>query len=108
MDATFFDDCCCGDHNNCADANCSDAMTSKDSVCCQVSTELNYNNEANEDLPVITSVEIRSNVDPPPAITSPIKQLVEPVRFTETSYRYTNPPDKLGSNTYLITQRLRI
>lgn len=108
MDATFFDDCCCENHNNCADADCSDAITTENNQCCEETVELNFNNEANNELTVIKSVEIRSNVDPPPAITSLIKQLVEPVRFTETSYRYTNPPDKLGSNTYLITQRLRI
>ena len=108
MDTTFFDDCCCEDHNSCADANCDDAITSENNQCCEESIELNFNKEANEELTVIKSVEIRSNVDPPPAITSTVEQLLEPIRFTESSYLYTNPPDSLGSNTYLITQRLRI
>lgn len=108
MDATFYDDCCCEDHNNCANADCSDAITTENNTCCEESIELNFNNEANEELTVIKSVEIRSNVDPPPAIVFAVEPLVEPIRFLKTSDLYSSPPYSLGSNTHLITQRLRI
>ena len=108
MDATFYDDCCCEDLNNCANADCSDAITTVNNQCCEESIELTFYNEANEELIVIKSYEIRSNVDPPPAITSVFEQLVEPIRFIETRNLYSSPPCYLGSNTYLITQRLRI
>ena len=108
MDVTFFDGCCCEDHNNCSDADCSDAIATENSQCCEESVELTIDNEANEEVNVIKSVEIRSNVDPPLAIVSAIEQLVEPIRFTENSNLYTSPPYSSGSNTYLITKRLRI
>ena len=108
MDATFLDDCCCEDHNNCADADCTDAITTEKVPCCEESIDLSLNYQANETSDVIKSVEIRSDVDPPPAIASVIVQLVEPIRFTVTSDLFTSPPYRPGSNTYLITQRLRI
>ena len=108
MGTTFFDDCCCEHHNNCADADCSDATSTETNQCCKQSVELNISNEMTEDLIVIKSLEIRSNIDPPPAITFTLEQLVEPVRFTEISYLHTTLPGNLGSNTYFITQRLRI
>lgn len=107
MDAVFLDDCCCEDHNNCGDSDHSDAIT-PENQCCEESIQLSFNDEANSDVGVIKSVEIRSDVDPPVAIVFADEPFVEPVRFTEISYHYTSPPDSQGSNTYLVTQRLRI
>jgi hypothetical protein len=108
MDTTFYDDCCCDDHNNCADADCSDAISTEKSQCCEESIQLSFNNEANDEVKVIKSVEIRSNVDPPPEIVFAVGQLVEPIRITVASNQYLSPPCNPGSNTYLITKRLRI
>ena len=107
MDAVFFDDCCCEDHNHCADSDSSGAIT-PENQCCEESIQLNFNNDANGELDVIKSVEIRSDVDPPAVIVIASEQWVKPIRFTEISYHYTSPPDNHGSNTYLVTQRLRI
>jgi len=107
MDAVFLDDCCCEDHNNCGDSDHSDAIT-PENQCCEESIQLSFNGEANSNVGVIKSVEIRSDVDPPVAIVFAGEPFVEPVRFTEISYHYTSPPDSQGSNTYLVTQRLRI
>lgn len=108
MDTIFLGDCCCEDHNYCADAGCSDAVTTENNQCCEESIELSFNIGANDEVNVIKSVEIRSNIDPPPIIVFAGEPLVEPIRFTETSYLYTAFPDSPGSNIYLITQRLRI
>ncbi len=108
MDAIFLDDCCCEDHNRCTDSDCGDVITTGNNPCCEESIELNFNNEANEELAVIKSVEIRSDVDPPPVNVFAAEQFAEPIRITVTNDLYSNSPFNLGSNTYLITQRLRI
>ena len=108
MDTTFLNDCCCEEHKNCADTDCSDSITTESNTCCEVSIELNINHEAYDELTVIKSVEVRSNVDPPPVIVYAVKQLAEPVCIIETRDVYSSPPYKLGTNTYLTTQRLRI
>ena len=108
MGTTFLNDCCCEEHKNCADANCSDAITTESNTCCEVSIELNTNHEAYDELTVIKSVEVRSNVDPPPVIIYAVKQLAEPVCIIATRDEYSSLPYKLGTNTYLTTQRLRI
>ena len=107
MDEVFLDDCCCEDHNNCENSDSSDALT-PENQCCEESIQLSFNDEANSDLGVIKSVEIRSDVDPPVVIVFADELLVESVCFAVISYHYTSPPDSQGSNTYLVTQRLRI
>ena len=80
MDAVFLDDCCCEDHNHCADSDSNDVIT-PENQCCEVSIELGFNDEANCEVEVIKSVEIRSDVDPPVDIVTTRELLVQPVRF---------------------------
>ncbi len=107
MDAVFLDECCCEDHNHCSDSDSSDALT-PENQCCEVSIELGFSDEINGETGVIKSVEIRSDVDPPVAILIASEQWVNPIRFAEINNYYTSPPDSQGSNTYLVTRRLRI
>ena len=107
LDTIFLDDCCCEDHNDSVDSDSGDAIT-YDEQCCEKSIQISFNIDANSEIDVLKSVEIRSDVDPPVEVVLATEQWVEPIRFTETSNLYTNPPNRTGSNTYLITQRLRI
>ena len=107
MGTTFLNDCCCEDRN-CADSDCSDATATESNTCCEVSIELKTNHEAYDELTVIKSVEVCSNIDPPPVIVYAVKQLAKPVCIIATRDEYSSPPCKLGTNTYLTTQRLRI
>ena len=107
MDAVFLDDCCCEDHNNCDDSDHSDALT-PENQCCEESIQLSFNDGSNCDVSIAKSVEIRSDVDPPVVIVFTDQPFVERIRFAEIRYHYTSPPDTQGSNTYLVTQRLRI
>lgn len=107
MDAVFLDDCCCEDHNNCEDSDSSDLIT-PENQCCEVSIELGFNDEANSEVDVIKSVEIRSDVDPPIEIVIANAQWEEPIRIAAISFPYSRPADSQGSNTYLVTQRIRI
>ena len=105
MDAIFVD-CCCEDNNCSTDSDSSDAVT-PENQCCEESIQLSINIDANSEIDVLKPAEIRSDVDPPVEIVFAAAQWVEPIRFTETSNFYTNPPYRAGT-TYLITQRLRI
>ena len=107
MGAVFLDDCCCEDHNNCADSDSSDEITSENQ-CCEESIQLSFNNEANSEVDFVKPVEIRSDVDPPVTIVIASEQWVKPIRFAEIGNYYTSSPDNQGSDTYLVTQRIRI
>ncbi len=108
MDATFLNDCCCEEHNNCADADCNDAIATENVPCCEEAVELNFSYQANGTLNVIKSIEIRLDVDLPPAVIFAVKQMVKPIRVTVTGYQFLSFPSSPGSTTYLITQRIRI
>ena len=107
MDTKFYNNCCCDNHNHCADADCDDDVKIENSQCCDESIELKVDNNT-KNVNIIKSAEIRSNVDPPAAITSTIEQFFQPVCFSDNYYLYTHLSGSLGSNTYLITQRFRI
>ena len=107
LDAVFLDDCCCEDHNNSADSDKGDAIT-VDNQCCEESIQLYFNIDANSEIEVLKSVEIRSDVDPPVDIALAINQWVHPISHTAISALYSNTPNYSGSDTYLVTQRLRI
>lgn len=81
----------------------------KQGPCCERSTEVGINEDSIQDSPVYKPVEIRSDVDPPLAI----------IDFFFAIFFLQNSPTALvvhlqqatgfsGTNTYLITQRLRI
>ena len=88
MNATFLDNCCCVNHDNGND----DAITVEKAPCCEESTELTLNFQADETTNIIKSVEIRSDVDPPLAVIFAVEELVEPVRVIISNNQYSNPP----------------
>ncbi len=107
MDAVFLDKCCCDDHNLCTDTDSSDSIISE-YQCCEESIQLGFDDEAISDAGVIKSVEIRSDVDPPIEIIIASEQWQAPIRVTAISFHRTLPVDSPGSDTYLITRRIRI
>lgn len=78
-------------------------------LCCERSVTISFDGETGQEAPVIKPVEVRSDVDPPADMMVSITEFdVQPQRrslSTEFSL-----PDRCQSrsDTYLLTQRLRI
>jgi hypothetical protein len=110
MDMAMHDQCCCDDHGNCAASDCGDALIPNDSPCCERSVELTNNLDIQQAVPLSGQrVEISSDVDPPEAtfitddFLSVTRVFTSPIIFPATI-----SAARSGSDTYLITQRLRI
>lgn len=97
------EDCCCDDLDS------QDALETKSEPCCEQTVELRFEPVADETSVVIRPTEVRSDVDPPPAISIeaivglPVDSYVAIVPHCVS--RNSQAP---GTNTYLVTQRLRI
>lgn len=112
MDEVMHGECCCVGHKadeDCVNADCAGAVHAITDPCCERSVTISIDEEARQDAPIVKPVEVRSDVDPPTGIVPIIPDFVllpsRVARLLEFS-----PPDpfKSGSDTYLITQRLRI
>ena len=109
LDEIFYDQCCCDAHETCADSDCDEAFETNNEPCCQTSVALVVEDESDRSFATIKPVEIRSDVDPPPAIVSALNVYEPAYRFpTFVGRRLTESTHPPASNTYLITQRLRI
>ena len=108
MDATFYDDCCCDDHNNCADSDCDEEADAKEVPCCDKSIELSLNDEAVDISKAIKSLELRTGIDPP-AQTILQRDNLFPLNNALAYQSHSNILiHHSGSDAYLVTQRLRI
>jgi hypothetical protein len=109
MDTVVYDDCCCDDH--CATSNCESTLESGDAPCCERAIELGIDDEAGQKTPLVKSTdERRSGLDPPQVLISSVDApFPSPPRlFHGVFHRLSNTAGQTGSETYLVTQRLRI
>lgn len=105
------DECCCIGHKtdkDCANADCDGAVDTDTDPCCDRSVTISIDEEARQDAPIVRPVEVRSDVDPPAGIVPTITEFSLPPQ--RVALRLHSPPDLCysRSDTYLITQRLRI
>lgn len=112
MDKVMHDDCFCDDYNkdkNCADAGIGAAVDSGGDPCCELSVEFNIDEDARHDKPIAKPAEVRSDVDPPQSIIAAFDpvELPRPVAVLGAVQSFQTSGG-FGSDTYLITQRLRI
>lgn len=112
MDGVFRGDCCCvgsESDRDCMGANCDTAVESTPDPCCERSVQVSIDHEARQDAPVVKPVEIRSDVDPPPAHFASFGAIVPPPSRAANNASWFIPVFRhSGSDTYLLTQRLRI
>ena len=104
MGGIEFDTCCCEDHAP-AILDSDDG----DESCCETSVELRIEQSSEQKNPVTKLVEVRSDVDPPPAVlvantTDPRSERALTITHRTQNWSYHNP----GPQIYLVTQRLRI
>lgn len=112
MDTVMHGECCCAGHKSdedCIDSGCDGAVNSNNDPCCERSVEVSVDEDARQDTPILKSVEVRSDADPPQAIVTSFDDIAPPQRRA-AEFLFQSLPDvrHSGSDTYLITQRLRI
>ena len=112
METVVHHDCCCDGHttgDHCTNSNCESTLGSGDAPCCERAIEVSVDQEAGQDTLIVKPTEVRSDVDPPQPLVSSFDALFPPHPLLIPSV-FNRLPDagQSGSDTYLITQRLRI
>lgn len=106
------EECCCDDHRigkGCIDSDCDAAVGPSEEPCCEQSVEVQVDEDAREDARIVKPLEIRSDVDPPHAIVASFDMIAAPQeRSALVVYQPRPIARSSGTDTYLITQRLRI
>jgi hypothetical protein len=97
----------CKTNQDCVNMDFSDALDLSQNPCFEQSVILSINQDLQQNIPAINSV-VESDIDPPQAIATaldfaPRQQFVAYIVLPRT-----NLTGQSRSNTYLITQRLRI
>ena len=113
MDMVMHGDCSCDDYKkdkDCVDSGFDATVDSDGNPCCELSVEFNVNKDTRHDKPIVKPAEARSDVDQPQTIVA-LFNPIEPPRAFAIPRVIQSPlptPSRCGSDTYLITQRLRI
>ena len=112
MDMAVQGECDCCDHENgkpCVDSDCDIAVDSEDAPCCEQSVEFSFDGDAGQNTPSAKPAEIRADADRPQVIIASF-DFIEPPRMVAARgvVQSLPTPGRFGSDTYLITQRLRI
>lgn len=112
MDEIVRGDCCCETHetaDDCGDSACDSPAIGLSERCCDQSVELSFNSDAHDELPVTKPFELRTGVDPPPAVVCSVGlNALAPTRSAIAVLPLPADGHLIRSDTYLVTQRLRI
>jgi hypothetical protein len=112
MMGMVMDECCCDDHQtgqDCVSSVCEAAVDSDEGPCCERSVSIEVDEDTRQDAQIATSLEIRSDIDPPPVIASSFDVIATSQgRAVLVVFRNLPVASHSRSDTYLITQRLRI
>ncbi len=112
MDRVMLGECCCEAHvapKDCVDSDCGAAVDSGGDPCCDRSVEITIDDDARQDTPLVKPVEVPSDVDPPQAIAAACELLILSQSLVALGEFQSRPiAGQSGSDTYLITRRLRI
>ena len=116
MDTVILDDCCCDDHkpdqnakDKCKKSHCDSMLEPVDDPCCERSIEVGIDQEAVQTVPLTTLTDLRADIDPPQTLASSFDAVFPPNRcLIHGNSHYLPVAGQSGSDTYLVTQRLRI
>lgn len=111
MDQVMHGECCCDGHK--ADPGCinSDCDAVAGSVpCCERSIQVVVDEETWKHTPIVIPAEARSSVDPPPVLlVSSYNEILPSLEHAAVRAAHIIPDVRhYDSDTYLVTQRLRI
>ena len=98
----------CKTNQDCVNMDLDDVLELNQNPCFEQSIVLNIDQDLQQNIPIVNSV-VESDIDPPQAIATTLDSVL-PQQFilSFSVLSRTNFPGQSGSNTYLITQRLRI
>lgn len=112
MDEVVHGDCCCATHRTTDDCENADRDAPANRTlerCCDQSIELSFNPDAQDEWRVTKPFELRTGLDPPPAVVCSITlDVLTPTRSAIAIPPLHSDAHLIRSDTYLITQRLRI
>jgi len=106
------EECCCDDYRigrESVDSDCDTAAGGGQEPCCEQSVQVQIDEKARQDTRIVKPPELRTDVDPPQAsaISSDLVAALQE-RSALVVYQPHSVPHYPGTDTYLITQRLRI
>jgi hypothetical protein len=112
MGRVMQEECCCEHHasaRDCETADCGDTLESGEPPCCERSVDITADPDARHDGAISTPVELRSDVESPYFLISSFEASFTPQAILGTRGLHSEcTADPGGSDTYLVTQRLRI
>ena len=98
----------CKTNPDCVYMDFDDVLDVSQNPCFEKSIVLSINQDLQQNIPAINSV-VESDIDPPQAIATTLDRIFPPQHVQVlVVFLHTNFSGQSGSNTYLITQRLRI
>jgi len=98
----------CGGHQDCSNLDCDSDVNSKQGLCCEESAALTISPDTQQNTPAINLTEVESDVDPPKVLDTTFDIIFPSPTIAMFVVRPRINSVLPGSNTYLITQRLRI
>jgi len=112
MGKVMLDECCCEVLQALKDgvnSDCADVVDDGKDPCCEQSVQVSVDQEARQDTPIVKPLQLPSDVDPPNTIVALFSMPVEPLLLACPGEIHSSTvAGQTGSDTYLITQRLRI
>jgi hypothetical protein len=108
MDMVVHETCCCDDHDAYAGSDCDDAMATENGSCCEKSVELSIDQGSDQTAAISKPAEVRSDVDPPAATLVATTYAAPVCGAAVIPCQRADSAHQPGSQTYLVTQRLRI
>lgn len=97
----------CNAHQSCVNVDCDNVLNSSQGQCCEKSAELTVSPDLQENIAAINLVEVESDVDPPKPISVKLAFLPKQTFIASVESPFIKAGQS-GSDTYLITHRLRI
>jgi len=98
----------CKTNQDCVNMDFDDVLDVSQSPCFEQSIVLSISQDLQQNIPAINSV-VESDIDPPQAIATTLNHVFPPQQFLVlVVLSHTSFSGQSGSDTYLITQRLRI
>ena len=98
----------CNGHEECINVDCSATFDSSQGICCEESSVISINQDLQQNIPMLSLI-VESDIDPPQAMDTTFDSIFQKKSISAfAAFPLSNFLSQSGSNTYLITRRLRI
>ena len=98
----------CNGHEQCINVDCNAAFDSSQGLCCEELSVISINQDLQQNIPILSSI-VESDIDPPQVTDAAIDSISQKKPISAfVAFPFSDFLSQSGSNTYLITRRLRI